>query len=140
MYKLGKRSRKRLKGVNPRLVAVVERAIEITEQDFAVIEGLRSLKRQKYLKRHGFSWTLKSKHLTGHAVDIAPWVVKNGKGIIDWNDIAKFEQLKSAMFAAAKELGVAIRWGGDWNRNGNFHDEIRRGVFDGAHFEMLDIS
>ncbi len=137
MYQLGKRSKKRLQGVNPRLVKIVERAIELTEQDFTVIEGVRTLKRQKYLKRHGFTWTLKSKHLTGHAVDIAPWVIKNGKGFVDWNDLRKFEKLFEAMFTAAREQGVKIRWGGDWNRNGNYRDEIRRGVYDGAHFELL---
>ncbi|MBS9781218.1 MAG: M15 family metallopeptidase [Gammaproteobacteria bacterium] len=137
MYKLGKRSKDRLKGVNNDLVAVVKRAIEITGQDFAVIEGLRTKKRQRYLKQLGYSWTLNSKHLIGHAVDLAPWVIKNGKGTIDWKDIKKFEVIKKAMFRAADELNVAIRWGGDWNQNGDYRDEIRRGSFDGAHFELM---
>lgn len=136
-YTLGKRSRKRLQGVDKRLVAVVERAIVVTEQDFAVIEGLRTLKRQKYLKRKGFSWTLNSKHLTGRAVDLAPWVIVDGRGKIDWNDHKKFEQIYRAMFTAAAELGVVLRWGGDWNRNGSSRDEVRRGTYDGAHFELL---
>lgn len=136
-YRLGRRSRRRLKGVNPKLIAVVERAIEITGQDFAVIEGVRSLKRQKWLKRQGFSWTLKSKHLTGNAVDLAPWVIKSGKGTIDWNDLRRFEKIYEAMFTAAREQGVKLRWGGDWNQNGSWRDEVRRGVYDGAHFELI---
>ncbi|MBS9781097.1 MAG: M15 family metallopeptidase [Gammaproteobacteria bacterium] len=129
-YYLSKRSKKSLKGVNPKLVAVVKRAIEITEQDFTVIEGLRNPKRQKWLKRNGYSWTLKSKHLRGLAIDVVPYP-------IDWNDVKKFETIKTAMFTAADELGVKIRWGGDWNCNGDYRDEIRRGVYDGGHFELL---
>ncbi len=136
-YILGKRSRKSLKGVNEKLIAVVSRAIEITEQDFTVLEGKRSRKRQQWLKRNGYSWTLKSKHITGRAVDVAPWVIVNGKGTVDWNDLKKFERIKEAMFQAAKELNVTIRWGGDWNCNGDYHDEIRRGVYDGGHFELI---
>ncbi|MBS9780893.1 MAG: M15 family metallopeptidase [Gammaproteobacteria bacterium] len=136
-YYLSKRSKKRLQGVNPKLVAVITRAIEITEQDFTVLEGLRTPKRQKWLKRNGYSWTLKSKHLTGRAVDVAPWVIKNGKGTIDWNDLKKFEDIKNAIFSAAKEQDVKIRWGGDWNQNGDYRDEIRRGVYDGGHFELV---
>ncbi len=136
-FVLGKRSRKNLKGVNEKLIAVVRRAIEITEQDFTVLEGKRSRKRQLWLKRNGYSWTLKSKHLTGRAVDLAPWVIVNGKGRVDWQDLKKFERIKNAMFQAADELNVNIRWGGDWNCNGNYHDEIRRGVYDGGHFELM---
>ncbi len=136
-YYLSKRSKKRLQGVNPKLVAVVERAIELTNQDFTVLEGLRTRKRQKWLKRNGYSWTLKSKHLTGRAIDVAPWVIKNGKGTIDWNDLEKFHEIFKAMKQASQELGVKIRWGGDWNHNGSYRDEIRRGVYDGGHFELL---
>lgn len=137
-YRLGRRSRRRLKGVNQRLVEVVERAIIITEQDFAVIEGVRGLKRQRYLYQNGFSWTMNSKHLVGRAVDLAPWVIVDGKGKIDWDDLHKFSAIKDAMFKAAEQLNVAIRWGGDWNQNGSHLDEIKRGVYDGAHFELMD--
>ena len=73
MYFLGKRSTDNLKGVHPDLVKVVQRAISITKQDFAVIEGLRSKERQEQLVKEGKSQTTNSRHLTGHAVDIVPW-------------------------------------------------------------------
>ena len=73
-FKLGPRSVARLKGVHPDLVKVVERAIQLTPVDFTVLEGLRSLERQKALVAAGASQTLKSRHLDGHAVDLGAWV------------------------------------------------------------------
>ena len=118
-YKLSKRSRNNLKGVHPDLVAVVERALEITPVDFAVIEGLRSVERQKQLVAAGASRTMRSRHLTGHAVDLAAYV--NG---IRW-DWPLYDAIGVAMKTAAKELGVSIVWGGDWV---TFRD--------GPHFEL----
>nr|ADV36430.1 endolysin [Edwardsiella phage eiAU]ADV36485.1 endolysin [Edwardsiella phage eiDWF]ADV36534.1 endolysin [Edwardsiella phage eiMSLS] len=77
----------------------------------------------------GKSQTMNSRHLTGHAVDCAPLVA----GAIPWNDRAPFKSVSDAMFAAAKEQGVAIRWGGDWNQNGRSDDER---FYDGPHFEL----
>lgn len=110
-YVLGARSLQKLDGVNPSLVRVVKRAIEITEQDFTVIEGLRSVERQRQLVRDGFSRTMNSKHLTGRAVDIVPYPIQS-----NWNNYTNIQwaKIKTAMFAAAKELGVSIVWGGDW--------------------------
>ncbi len=130
MYRLSKRSKKNLNGVHPDLVRVVNRAIEITKQDFMVIEGKRTLKKQKWLKAHGYSWTLKSKHLDGLAVDTVPYP-------IDWNDLDKFHKVYEAFKQASQELNIPIRWGGDWNMNGEYRDEVRRGVYDGGHFELI---
>ncbi|WON77567.1 M15 family metallopeptidase [Serratia sp. UGAL515B_01] len=129
MFRFSKRSEENLKGVNPALVKVVRRAIELTTVDFMVIEGLRTQERQRQLVRNGTSQTLSSRHLTGHAVDCAPLV----KGSIPWNDKSKFKAVSDAMFTAAKELGVKIRWGGDWNENGRSDDEK---FYDGPHFEL----
>ena len=106
MYKLGQRSKENLEGVHPDLVKVVERAIQITEQDFTVIEGLRSVERQKQLVANGSSRTMNSRHLTGHAVDIAPWPIS-----WEWD---KFYIIEDAVKQAAKELDIPIEWGGDW--------------------------
>lgn len=73
-YRLGKRSRQHLVGVHPDLVRVVERAINITSVDFTVLEGLRAIERQRRLLSSGASTTLRSRHLTGHAVDLGAWV------------------------------------------------------------------
>ena len=105
-YTLGKRSLQNLSGVHPDLVAVVKRAIEITEQDFSVIEGIRNINRQRELYRKGATKTLNSRHITGHAVDIAPWPIS-----WDWE---YFYPIADAMKQAAEELEVDLEWGGDW--------------------------
>ena len=105
-YTLGKRSLQNLSGVHPDLVAVVKRAIEISEQDFTVIEGIRNINRQRELVKTGKSTTMNSRHLTGHAVDIAPWPIS-----WDWE---YFYPIADAMKQAAEELEVDLEWGGDW--------------------------
>ena len=117
-YKLGTSSAQSLSGVNPDMVAVVERAIEITEVDFSVIEGIRSLDRQKKLLKDGKSTTLNSRHITGHAVDMVPYPV-------DWEDLERFELMAEAMKEAAEELDIPIVWGGDW-----------KSFYDAPHFEL----
>lgn len=120
MFKLSHRSLERLTGVHPDLVAVVHRAIEMTPVDFMVVEGLRTLSRQQALFRQGATRTLKSRHLTGHAVDLAPWV--GGTARWDW---PLFHPMADAMKEAAASLGVELVWGGDW-----------RTFVDGPHFEL----
>jgi peptidoglycan L-alanyl-D-glutamate endopeptidase CwlK len=119
-YHLGERSRRNLRDVNPDLVAVVEMAIRISTVDFTVIEGRRTLARQKQLLRSGATRTLRSRHLTGHAVDLAPWV----GGTIRW-DWPLFPPIARAMIQAAKDQNIALRWGGDWKR-----------FRDGPHFQL----
>jgi peptidoglycan LD-endopeptidase CwlK len=116
-YALGTRSRQRLSGVHPDLVAVVKRAIQITEQDFSVLEGIRNINRQRELFKAGKSTTMNSRHLTGHAVDLAPWPIS-----WEWEG---FYPIAEAMKQAAEELDVAIVWGGDW-----------KSFPDGPHFEL----
>jgi peptidoglycan L-alanyl-D-glutamate endopeptidase CwlK len=117
-YKLGSRSLQNLSGVHPDLVAVVNKAIQITGVDFTVIEGVRNINRQRELVRKGASKTMNSRHLTGHAVDMVPWPV-------DWNDLERFEVVSEAMKKAAEELDIPIVWGGDW-----------KSFYDGPHFEL----
>jgi len=119
-YKLGPRSVARLKGVHEDLVKVVERAIEITTVDFTVLEGLRDPLRQKKLVEAGASQTLNSRHITGHAVDLGAWIEDE----VRW-DWPLYHKIAKAMKEAAKELDVAIIWGGDW-----------KGFPDGPHFEL----
>ena len=108
-FKLGTRSRQNLQGVHPDLVKVVERAIQVTKQDFVVIEGLRDAKRQAQLVKEKKSQTTNSRHLTGHAVDIVPLV--NGEISWDWKF---YSEIRNAMLQAASELKVDIEWGGNW--------------------------
>lgn len=120
MFKLSQRSLDKLKGVHPVLVEVVEEAIKTTTVDFAVIEGLRTIERQKELVAAGASRTMNSKHITGHAVDLAAVVGKD----IRW-DWPLYKQIALAMKQAAHSLGVTLVWGGDWKT-----------FPDGPHFEI----
>ena len=115
-FVLGTRSVGRLKGVHPDLVKVVQRAIELTEQDFTVQEGVRSLALQKIYLKRGATKTLESKHRVqsdgyGHAVDLVP-IIK-GQPRWEWNLIYP---VAVAMATASKELGVELVWGGVWDR------------------------
>tara|TARA_R110000822_G_scaffold246126_4_gene374513 strand:+ start:686 stop:1192 length:507 start_codon:yes stop_codon:yes gene_type:complete len=107
--KLSTRSEKSLTGVHPDLVKVVRRAAEISNLEFIVTEGLRTVERQKELVAKGASKTLRSRHLTGHAVDVA---IKVG-GEIRW-DWPLYQNFSSFMKDASKEFGIDVEWGGDW--------------------------
>ena len=107
MYSLSQRSMQNLSGVHPDLIAVVKRAIQITEQDFSVIEGVRNIDRQRKLVAAGKSTTMNSRHLTGHAVDLVPYPVS-----WDWE---YFYPIADAMKQAAEELDVDLEWGGAWH-------------------------
>lgn len=109
-----------MKGVHPDLVAVVEAAIRRTSVDFMVTEGLRAPERQRALVKAGASRTLKSRHLTGHAVDVAALV----DGQLRW-DWPLYSHIAEAFKAAARANGTPIVWGGDWTA-----------LRDGPHFEL----
>lgn len=139
-FGLGKVSRERLAGVDPRLVAVVERAIAISDVDFKVVEGVRTPERQRELYAQGrtkpgdiVTWTLNSNHFVkadgfGHAVDLLP-------APYDWKNLdGEFDRMAEAMFTAADQLGVEIRWGADWDRDGKPRE---RGETDSPHFELV---
>ena len=141
-YKLSERSLKSLEGVDPNLVKIVKRAIEITEQDFIVIEGLRTKEQMminygkgrtaSQLAVHGIpasyakpkeakvTWLnnpFASNHAKGKAVDIVP-------APVTWDDISKFKKINEAMQAAAKELGIKLSYGGDWTKKDYPHWEL----------------
>lgn len=124
--KLGSKSKERLSTVKPELQSVVRKAFETVPFDVTVLEGIRTIDRQKELVSKGASKTMNSKHLTGDAVDLAPYP-------IDWNDKSRFNELAKHMLNAASELGIKIRWGGDWNMDGDWKDES---FYDGPHFEL----
>lgn len=106
---LDARSIRNLEGVHADLVKVVRRAAEISDIDFTITEGLRSVARQRQLVAKGASKTMRSRHITGHAVDVA---IKVG-GKIRW-DWPLYESFSKVMKKAAKDVGVKIKWGGDW--------------------------
>jgi len=147
-YTLSSRSLDKLEGVNEDLVKVVQRAIELTKIDFGVIYGMRTLEEQKKLFDAGKSQTMKSKHLTGDAVDLMAYV--DGKA--SW-ELNLYDDLADAMKWAATEEGVVVRWGAAWHIDdistwdGTMEDAMmayidlrrsqgRRPFIDGPHFEL----
>ena len=112
------RDMQRLSGVHPDLVRVISRAR--ASENFIVTEGLRSTERQRQLVAAGASQTMASRHLTGHAVDLAALV----GGVVRW-DWPLYDRLAQAVKKAAAEEEVAIVWGGDWPK-----------FRDGPHFEL----
>lgn len=119
-FVLGKKSLEKLNGVHADLISVVNLAIKKTPVDFTVIEGLRTAERQKQLVASGASKTMNSRHLTGHAIDLAAVV----DGEIEWS-WPLYSKIATAMKSAASELGIKIEWGGDWT---SFKD--------GPHFQL----
>lgn len=117
---LNQRSQMNLKDIHPDLKRVVEEAARITRVDFIVTEGLRTVERQKRLYAKGATTTMNSRHLTGHAVDLA--AVVDGEVRWDW---PLYHKLADAMLEAAAKLGVQIVWGGSW-----------KSFPDGPHFEL----
>ena len=119
-YALGATSLSRLEGVHPDIVKVVKLAITKSDLDFTVLEGRRTVERQKQLFAKGATKTMNSRHLTGHAVDIAPVI----DGAVSW-DWPLYHRLAKTVKAAAAELNVPLTWGGDWKT-----------FKDGPHWEL----
>lgn len=139
MYKFSKSSLAKLTGVHPDMVKVVTKALTISSVDFSVIEGVRTVERQKELWAQGrtkpgpiVTWTMNSKHFIdpktgyGHAVDLLP--------VTGWNDQEGFKAVATAMLVAAEELNIKIRWGADWDMDGKPYE---KGEIDSPHFELV---
>lgn len=120
MIKLNKSSIQKLSGVHPDLVSVVMLAAQNSDLEFVVTEGLRTVERQRQLVAAGASRTMKSRHITGHAVDLA--AVINGEVRWDW---PLYHKLAEIMKLSANKLNIPIEWGGDW-----------KSFKDGPHFQL----
>lgn len=125
-FQLSQRSLDRLVGVHPDLAEIVQLAIQRTTVDFTVVEGVRTLERQREYVARGASQTMDSYHLPqadglSHAVDLAPLI----DGVIPWSNWQAFAGLAQVVKACAAELGVPVEWGGDWKT-----------LKDGPHFQI----
>lgn len=143
-FRFSARSRRALAGVHPDLVRVAERALSLSAVDFVVTEGLRTVARQRELVAAGASRTMDSRHITGHAIDVAAWL-----GEIRW-DFGLYVQIAIAFRDASKAERVPIRWGGCWQVLTPGADPGRlvqqyaaqkraanqRPLIDGPHFEL----
>lgn len=133
---LSKSSVAKLKGVHPDLVRVIKRAAANTKIPFIVVEGVRTLERQKELLKAGATKILNSRHITGHAVDLVPLI--DGKPRWDWS---LYLGLADCVRQAARDEKVPVRWGGSWSElnkiNGQITTKLLSKSFpDGPHFEL----
>lgn len=114
------RSEKRLTGVHSDLIQLARMALQVSEVDFAITEGIRDQQRQNVLFKEGFSQTLNSRHLTGHAIDVMAWI--DGHASWDWG---YYQKINEAFCLASDELSIPVEWGGKWKT-----------LKDGAHFQL----
>tara|TARA_R100001377_G_C3193895_1_gene111716 strand:+ start:1659 stop:2111 length:453 start_codon:yes stop_codon:yes gene_type:complete len=148
-FSLSSRSLQKLEGVNQDLVEVVKEAIKLTKVDFGVTYGLRTIEEQERLVKEGRSQTMKSKHLTGNAVDLVAYFGSS----ISW-ELNVYDDICDAMAEAARNKGVAIKWGAAWSEGDirkysgtaetamNAYIDLRRSqerrpFIDAPHFEMI---
>jgi len=153
-FRLSQRSIDRLEGVHPDMTAVVERAIQLTEIDFGVTQGVRTLDEQKANVAAGRSQTMRSKHLLqddgfSHAVDVVAYVGPD----VSW-ELNLYDDICDAFKKAAEEVGCSIKWGASWSEGdirsypGSAEDAMmayvdlrrsqgRRPFIDAPHFELM---
>jgi len=132
MPRLGKRSKKRLEGVDSRLIDLLERVCKYF--DITVIEGKRSQERQDMLVKQGKSKTKFGKHVQGKAVDISPYP-------IDWNARDDFHMLGGFILGVANQMGLRVRWGGCWRYDSLYEGQrtTKTNNFDDlVHIEIKD--
>ena len=132
MPRFGKRSRDRLKGVDAKLVNILNEVVKYF--DITIIEGLRSQKRQDELVAEGKSKTKFGKHVLGKAVDLAPYP-------IDWKARDDFHLLGGFILGVASQMGVNVRWGGDWSSSSLYKGKrtTKDNSFDDlVHFELKE--
>lgn len=144
-FQFGARSERYFIGVDPDLVAVARRALQLSAIDFAVIAGVRTLEEQKYIYASGRSRpgpiltkTMHSRHLigkrgVGEAIDLVP--VNPATNRVDFKYLDGFREIGRAMLAAAAELKFPLRWGWDWDNDGHLQEA---GETDGPHFERIE--
>lgn len=131
-YPYSDRSEEKLATCDDRLQRVFRSAAQF--YDITILEGHRTTRRQRQLYMAGKSKldgiTHKSKHQSepGAAVDAAPYP-------IDWQDTERFYQFGFFIVGLARSLGIHIRWGGDWDGDGDITDQQFNDL---VHFEVVD--
>ena len=115
-YAFGQNSLNNRAGIDPRLIEILDRAVQISIYDFGVPSsgGLRTVEEQAKLFTAGASKadgrTHKSHHQTGRAVDVYAYV--DGKA--SWDHL-HLTHIATAMLQASAQLGYKLEWGGLWN-------------------------
>lgn len=107
----------------------------VKDTDCAIIEGHRVRRRQNQLYQQGKSkvkWPDgKHNRMLSEAADVAPYLEKVG---IPWGDSDQFYFFAGKVKAKADELGIKVRWGGDWDGDGNVSDQSFNDL---AHWELI---
>ena len=122
-YKFSKRSLQNIEGIDYRLIILLGLMLDYSPYDFVVIEGVRTEERQKQLVADGKSKTMKSKHLTGSAFDIA---MLDENGEVTW-DKKYYGAFAEQFIRLANRLGFNVECGCYWQ---NF--------VDACHFQIND--
>lgn len=136
MFRFSKKSLAQLDTVDPRLKALAIQVLSVSPIDFTIVQGRRTVAQSAQNIKNGTSFLSdpsKSKHVTGEAIDFAPYV--NGK--LDWDDREKFWTIAKLFKQEAEKMGIKVRLGADWNGSGSYKDEVQRGSFDGGHVELV---
>jgi len=138
-FKFGKVSEEKMIGLHPDLIWAIRETLNIGIMDFSVVEGLRSKERQKQLLDTGATKTMNSMHLIqpdgyGHAADLYPSPINMIKvKARDPVEISRFGVLAGTMKAVAKQKGISITWGYDWDNDG---ETLDHSFNDAPHFEL----
>lgn len=134
-FSLSDRSLQRISGVNPKLINLALLAIKRTPIDFGIayLGGLRTEAEQNQLFKEGYSkcdgYEKISKHQMGNAIDVNVFV---GSKLVDNKEMLCV--VAGVFFACASELNINIRWGLDWNKNGDIRDNQFNDIY---HFELI---
>lgn len=160
MARFGRRSRRRLELVDERLGFLFRRVV--VGFDCTILVGARGRAGQEKARREGHStkaWP-RSKHnivppgagselgieprLRALAVDVAPWPLVWGGALIDpltgelddanVHALERFRAFGGYVLGVAFELGIGVRWGGDWDRDWDLRDQR---LIDLVHFEII---
>lgn len=123
-YYFGERSKTNLQGIHPDLAKVAARCLQRSKVDFVVTDGMRTEEEQRANVAKGVSWTMRSRHLEGKAIDVAA-LVDNKVTFTP----GPYILIAQACNQASQELGVPIIWGGEWTKRDLMHFELDRRTY-----------
>jgi peptidoglycan L-alanyl-D-glutamate endopeptidase CwlK len=131
-FKFSARSLRELEGIHPDLRKVTDLALELSEVDFIITDGKRTLAEQKKHVANGASKTMRSRHLTGHAVDYVAYVKADGNKMKISYSWSYMKKVADAFKAASATLKIPVDWGGDWKKfKDSPHIELKKSVYPG---------
>jgi len=131
-----KTSADRLKTCDKRLQSIMYRAIQVSQVDFGIAEGHRTVERQKELFDQGLTQidgvTKMGKHNANPSLAVDIYGFVGGKSNYS---IPVMCYLAGVVMTCAAELGYVIRWGGNWDQDGEIITD--QGFDDLPHFEIV---